>query len=438
MKNSETANWRKRLFFSATFLLSILVVFSCKKKENPLGESVINQNGVLSSGGVDTFTLETFSYFDDSVVSDNAPFALLGSYNDPVFGTYNAEVYTQVRLSGNAPNFGNLDSIVIDSLILGLEYIGSYVDAGIQNVEVYEIGEDLFIDSTYYSFESKTHATGTDLVVAGMGALNFDLDEITVIDLDTVDTQLRIPLDTNLAWSLINESATGNGNFLDNDAFVNYFKGLHILTNNSFQSSGTGGVFYFNLTDPLSKLTIYYRFNGVPKTFDFVINSSVADFNHIDINNTATQVETVINDTISGQSEFYSQAFGSRAVVRFDGINNIPKTAVIHSATLELPVSFQTGSNYTPGITLSVTTILNDGTSQLFSVNAFGNYSDFSKKFTVDLRQYIQAVVNGDIENTGLIFSPILHSTSAERIIFNGSESNNKDKPKLSILYTEF
>ena len=113
-----------------------MVVFSCKKKENPLGESVINQNGVLSSGGVDTFTLETFSYFDDSVVSDNAPFALLGSYNDPVFGTYNAEVYTQVRLSGNAPNFGNLDSIIIDSLILGLEYIGSYGDAGIQNVEV--------------------------------------------------------------------------------------------------------------------------------------------------------------------------------------------------------------------------------------------------------------------------------------------------------------
>ena len=438
MNTIETALWRKSLILSATFLLGTFLIFSCKKKENLLGQNTIDQNELLGSGGVDTFTLQTFSYFDDSVISDNAPFALLGSYNDPVFGTYNTEIYTQIRLSGNSPDFGDLNTIVIDSLILGLEYIGSYGEAGIQNIEVYEIGEDLHIDSTYYSFDTKTNLTGTDLVVAGMGAIDMDVENITVIGLDTVDAQIRIPLDTNLAKTFMTEANSGSGNFVDNDAFLTYFKGLHIKTNNGIQASGTGGIFYFNLSDPLSKMTIYYTQDGEQKEFDFIINSSAADFNHIDIDNSLTNVETVLNDTISGQTEFYSQAYGSRAIVRFDGINNLPTTAVIHSATLELPISHQSGSDYDPGINISVATTLDAGSTTLFNVNTVGSYSEFTKSFTIDLRAYVQAIINDELENNGLVFSPLLHSTSAERIIFNGPESTNKKKPKLSILYTEF
>ena len=437
MNNIQTATWRKSLVLSATFLLSILLIVSCKKKENLLGQNTIDQNELLGSNGVDTFSLQTFSYYDDSVISDNSPFALLGSYNDPTFGTYNAEFYTQILLSGSSPDFGDLNDIIIDSMVLGLEYIGSYGDPGIQNIEVYEIGEELFIDSSYHSFDTKSPATGTNLVV-GSGVFDLDVENITVIGIDTVDSQLRIPLDTNLARTFMLEANAATGTFLDDASFTSYFKGLHVLANNGLQSSGTGGVVYFNLNDALSKVTIYYRQLGEAKTFDFLISSNAADFNHIDIDNAMTNVETVLTDTISGQSEFYTQAFGSRAVVRFDWINNIPKTAVIHSATLELPISYQTSNEYTPGNSISVATTLEAGSTTIYGVNAVGNYSDFSKSFTIDLRAYVQAIVNEELENNGLIFSPILHATSAERIIFNGPLTSNKDKPKLSILYTEF
>ena len=136
------------MVLSAAFLFSLLLSISCKKKENLLGQNSIDQNELLNSDGIDTFSLQTFSYFDDSVISDNAIFGILGSYNDPVFGTYRSEIYTQILLSGSSPNFGDLNDVIIDSMVLGLVYNGLYGDVGAQTIEVYEMGEELFIDST--------------------------------------------------------------------------------------------------------------------------------------------------------------------------------------------------------------------------------------------------------------------------------------------------
>ena len=438
MNNHTTALWRKSFTLTATFLLIVFVIFSCKKKQNTLGSGSIDQNELLSSGATDTFSLTTYSYYDDSVVSDNAPFALLGSYNDPAFGTVNNEIYTQIRLSGNAPDFGDLSTIIIDSVILGLEYIGYYGETGIQTVQVFEIGEDFYLDSTYYSFESLTDQTGTDLVATSENNIDFDHENTTIIGSDTVDSQLRIPLDTNFARSLMVEAGSGSGTFLDNDAFTSYFKGLHIKTNNGIQQSGDGGVFYFNLNDPLSKMTIYYRLAGESKTFDFIINTNAADFNHVDIDPSMTNVEAVLNDSTVGQQEFYTQSFGARSRVHFDGINNLPKTAVIHKAVLELPISYQSNNEFHPGVNLSVATFLESNSTVLYNVNASAEYNDFTKRYELDLRAYVQAIIQGEIENHGLVLSPILHNTSSTRIIFNGPDTQNKEKPRLTLLYTEF
>jgi hypothetical protein len=429
--------WRKGLVLSATFLFGLFLIFACKKKVNPLGENAINPNELLQSGGIDTFSLTTFTYKDDTIISDNAPFAILGSYNDPVFFFFYSEIYTQFRLSGLSPDFGALSSIIVDSFVLGLNYVGYYGDPGIQNIEVYELLDDLHIDSTYYSFSSPT-TNAINLVQPGMGSIELNAQNVTVIGQDTVDSQLRVHLSTSKAKQLMIEAESGSGSFDDNDAFLSYFKGLHIKTNNMGQLPGEGGVFYFNLNDPMSKLTVYYTKNGEQNTFDFLINSSCADFNHVDVINTGTEVETVINDTISGQYQFYAQSFCGRAVVQIPGLDNIPRNAVIHTAILDLPVQYQTNTNYAPGLDISVTVRLEEGSTSLYSVNTIGSYSDYRKSFQIDLRGYIQDVVSGELNNTGLIFSPLLHNTSADRIIFNGPETINKVKPKLTILYTEF
>ena len=431
---SEKNSWRKVFKLSATFLLLFFVFTSCKKKDSAAGKDLMNPEDLLNSAQVDTFTLNTFSIAEDSLISDNPAYAVLGSYNDPKFGTVNANFYTQLRLSGLNPNFGDVSTITIDSVMLGLEYAGFYGEFSSQKVEVYEMTEAINIDSVYYSFSTKT-TTSTDLVEPGYGTFTPDPDGITVIGSDTVDTQLRIKLKNSLGTQLINEAASGGTNFTSNENFLSYFKGLHVRVNNASQLAGKGGVFYFNLNDPLSKMTVYYTQDGSQKTFDFLINSECADFNHVDIDNTGKPVQNVIDNPSSGQVEYYSQAFKSRAVVKMAGLKNLPTNAIIHKAELILPIQYQTGAKYLPPDELSVSAMIN---GKLSGIGVFGLYDYAFKHYTVDVRNYMQALVSGQISTDELILSPRLFITSAERVIFSGPYSTNKKKPKLVVTYTKF
>jgi hypothetical protein len=431
---SEKNSWRKVFKLSATFLLLFFIFTSCKKKDSAAGKDLMNPEDLLNSAQVDTFTLNTFSIAEDSLISDNPAYAVLGSYNDPKFGTVNANFYTQLRLSGLNPNFGDVSTITIDSVMLGLEYAGFYGEFSSQKVEVYEMTEAINIDSVYYSFSTKT-TTSTDLVEPGYGTFTPDPEGITVIGSDTVDTQLRIKLKNALGTQLINEAASGGTNFTSNENFLSYFKGLHVRVNNASQLAGKGGVFYFNLNDPLSKMTVYYTQDGSQKTFDFLINSECADFNHVDIDNTGKPVQNVIDNPSSGQVEYYSQAFKSRAVVKMAGLKNLPTNAIIHKAELILPIQYQTGAKYLPPDELSVSAMIN---GKLSGIGVFGLYDYAFKHYTVDVRNYMQALVSGQISTDELILSPRLFITSAERVVFNGPNSTNKKKPKLVVTYTKF
>lgn len=434
MNFSYPNSWRKVFGLSATFLMTLFIMASCKKKESTLGNDILDPNSLLNSTQVDTFQLTTFTIAEDSLISDNPAYAVLGSYNDPKFGKVNASFYTQVVLSGLNPNFGDLSSITVDSLVLGLEYVDYYGELSPQTVEVYQLTEKLHIDSTYYSFQHKAHSS-TNLVVPGFETFTPKPNGETIIGEDTVDAQLRIRLNNALASQLINESASGGTNYSSTDNFKDYFKGLYVKVNNPIQSSGKGGVFYFNLNAPLSKMTIYYTQDGENKTFDFLINSECADFNHVDIDNTGKPVQNVINDTVSGQTEFYAQAFKSRAVVAIPGLKNLPKKAVIHKAELILPIQYQTGTKYLPSDELSVSVRINN---LLSGIGVFGFYDNFTKSYTVDCRNYVQALVSGDITTTELYLSPRFFITSAERVIFNGPNTINKKKPQIVVTYTEY
>lgn len=438
MHKNQSFMWRKGLVLSATFLFSLFLIASCKKKDSFIGQNSINQNDLLSSGGIEIYDLTTFTILEDSIISDNPAFGIIGSYNDPVFGVVNSEIYTQFRLSGLNPSFGITSDIIIDSFVLGLEYVGFYGESGNQTFEVFEINDadGLSIDSTYYSFSTKS-TTGVNLVPPGSEIIDLNTSNVTVISHDTIDSQLRINLDTLLARSIIDESISNLTTFNSNENFNEFFKGLHIRTNNPSQFSGEGGLFYLNLNDALSKLTIYYRQDGIRKTYDLLINSSAADFNHVDVDNSMTNVETVINDTVSGQTEFYSQSFGSRAVVQIPFLDNLPENIVVHKATLELPVQYQSGSKYNPGFDVSVATRIALDDPDLYGVT-IGSYDDYSKQFTIDLQAYVQAISNGEQLNTELIISPILFITTGDRIIFNGQNTTNKAKPKFTIIYTEY
>lgn len=427
--------WRKGFVLSATFLFTLLFIgVSCKKDTNLLGGNVIDQNELLSSGGVDTFSLKTFTIIDDSVISNDPRYALLGNYNDPEFGPVKASFYSQIRLSGLNPNFGtNPGDIVIDSFVLALEYAGSYGNVSTQTFEVYRVDEKMHADSIYYS--SSILAIQPENLVNGSGQLTLDPNAISVIGQDTVRSQLRIPLKPAKALEIITDAINGVADFGSDESFTsNYYKGIYVKSSTTGQASGTGSVANFDLKDQDSKLTIYYsQGSETGKVFDFKINDNCPSFNHVETDYTGKFIQNVINDTISGQTEFYAQSHKSRAVVDIASIKNLPKNIVVHSAKLHLPVEHKLTSKLVPSSGLVV---LNAETLSIISATT--TYSASSSSYIIDLRAFIQGYLTGIHTSTEMILSPGLFISSVDRIVFNGPNTTNKNKPKLIITYTEF
>ena len=440
MTKKHSFTWRKSIVFSATFLFIALVSVSCKKKENQIGLNNINQNDLLSSNGQDTFSLVTYTFVEDSTNTKDNTVSLLGSYNDPTFGMVTAEIYSQLHIQSLSPDFGDLSTVVMDSFVLGLVYSGHYGEVGDQTIEVFEIDDANGIsnddDSIYYQFSSVSSDQTTNWVDPNYQVVNMNPDNTTIINEVEVPSQLRIHLDTNKAKTFMQDAALLPASFESTDAFSDYFKGLHIRTANGIQAQGEGGAFYFSLKAASTKMTIYYTQDGESKTYDFYINGETPHFNKVNMDNSTTNVQDVIDTPELGQQEYYAQAFRSRAAIEMTTITDIPANAVLHSAVMNLSVSHQTGVEYEPG----PISVLREDPDNPGKYIAIGNavYSTVNKSYSFDLRYHIQRVLNGELENTRLILSPLFFNTSADRIIFNGSETINKTKPSLRILYTEF
>ena len=417
--------------------LCCFAILSCKKKEYQLGADVIDSSDILGGSSVDTFSLYTYTITEDSVISDNPANVVLGSYEDPIFGHYEASIFTQLRLAGVDPNFGDPNSIVIDSFVLALEYVGYYGDLDPQTFEVFELDEAMSLDSSYYSFSTINHSS-TNLVPFENATITPNTSSPTIVDGDSLAPQLRIHLDTNLARNLILEATSGTSTFSSNDEFLEFFKGLHIKTNNVLQSAGEGAALYLDINDPSSKATIYFRQDGEPTSYDLLMNSDCADFTKVSIDQTGTDVEQVVIDSTAGQNTYYAQAFGARAAMSIPGLLNIPTNSVIHRADLSLPIQFQTGYKYQPGSNVSLATRVDSLSQGLINVGVIGVYNALDKSFDINIRDYVQSIVNKDLPLTELMVSPLYFINSAERIVFNGSNTINKKKPKLTITYTSY
>lgn len=438
IKTRTIYNWRGVVSFSATFLLVALMLMSCKKDKSGIGSGVLPPGSALSSEGVDTFALRTYSISVDSVLSKNPRFNLLGKYNDPYTGLVDASFYTQLSLSSFEQDFGDLNDIKMDSAVLSFRYGGYYGEPSEHIFEIYEIDEDLDEDEDviYYYF-SEVNIKTTNLVPMGNneGVITPTPLENAVVGNDTLQPQLRIPLDTVFAKSLMGLASNSSSN----EDFKAGFKGLLCKVTTPTMAQGQGSVFYLESTNPASKLTVYYTTDDtIQNTFDILITNPDVDFNAMSFDRSGTQLEQVINDTIPGLETFFAQAFQARAKIEFPSVSDIPETAILHSARLILPISYFAGSDFYPSTEVAVAAKLFDDKDQLFVIQNLVTYNQQLRVYIFDLREYVQRIINGEVINDGLVVSPRLFNTSTERIIFNGPLTTNKTKPKLDIVYTVF
>lgn len=433
---TKTFCWRKALVLSVTFFSAFLLLIGCKKDKNPLGQDALPDGTGIKSGSIDTFSLRTYSIVADTVITKNPRYNLVGSYNDPEFGLLETQFFTQLSVSGFSPDFGDFDSITVDSLVLYFRYGGYYGTPNKQLFEVYELEEELSADSTYYGFSS--------VPVKPQNLVKMDNDEgnilpkplkNAVVGNDTVPPHLSIPLSNELGLELMEIAS----NSASNQDFFEAFKGINVRVNNPQPAPGVGSILYLESVNPASKMVVYYKKDTVPESFDFLIRNEFQDFNKITTDREGTKLAQVLEDTISGQVEFYAQASQVRAKVEFPSISDIPDNKVVQRAELELPVSYFSGSDLYPSSTVSVGARFYDDINDLFLVAPSGvDYNAQRRAYIIDLRDHIQKIIIGERINDGLVISPAMFNTTTERIIFNGPETLNKSKPKLRIVYSEF
>lgn len=441
---------------SATFFALVLVLSACKKEETTIGANL--QNGNMNVVVQDTFTIITYSEEIVEMESDETSVALLGAYNDPVFGAVKCGFVTQIVPNDLDPSFEGLGAFTMDSVVLALRYtsINYYANLDDIIVEVYEIDDVLNRDNqSYFTTEEPTLLdAGNNLVLDLNEGSEVEVDFVgnAFVGDDTLAPQMRIHLDTEVGEGLIADALAGQ---MGVNFQTSTFKGLYVRVADFGGSSGQGTVVYFALEDFLSKLSIYYHSEaGVAGTYDFKINTTTARYNKIEYDRSGTVIEEALADQSLGENAFYMQGGSVRGVIQLPYITDFytdtlgkfdPK--IINKAELILPIQDFQSDVFDPTTRLFIGRILDEQKSVFIrdynlGTSVSGNtvsYDEANKEFRFLMTQEIQALLNGEEDNVGYrIYAPGFFASSIERIIFNGSNSALKDKPRLEITYTEY
>ena len=431
---------REVLKLSASFLIAFFVFSSCKKEITTVGTD-INPNE-LNIVVQDTFSVITKTVITDSLPTDETTTNLLGGLTDPELGKVDCGIVTQLRLSSESPNFGNIADITVDSVVLSFVYDSRLHYGELQPLtfEVFEIGTQLDKEEEYYRNTPVT-TVGSNLIVPGMETILPEPNTNVIVADDTLAPMLRIHLKTSLGEYFINNVSQLNSN----DNFTTFFKGLYVklASSNTFQEN-EGTVLYFSLLNALSNMVLYYTIGGENKKFTFNINSNSARFNKMDFDFTSTPLESSINSEASAQEKIYFQASHIRPEFHFPFLDQFGdnRNIVINKAELIVPVQDFESSPFDPSNALFIGRVSSNFLSGLtfdYSAGSTINYDFTDNIFRFNLTRDLQRVVSGEIENTGYrVFSTNFFGSSIERIIFSGPKSIAKDKTKLIITYTEY
>lgn len=281
------------LFFSITFL-----IWSCDDDFIESGAGFINSIELPPMYEVEH--LKAYSDQIESVQTNSLQKYLIGSFNDPIFGKTKASLLTQVRLRQTTHNFGTDPEI--DSVVLSLPLFSSALNEdefrldsifgdGEVVFKVYESKKllrdidpgpegDFQASQAYYSDQLEEFSgVIEDEPLAITEPFNpRDLDKLIVLEerrdsvnIDTLNLSPRIRI--KLPNSFFQEkilNQIGTANLASNNAFVNSFRGLHIVAE---EVNGNGAMIAFDIfvseqNDRNAEIIMYYRSMRQRPNFD--------------------------------------------------------------------------------------------------------------------------------------------------------------------------
>ncbi len=427
------------------FLLCALVLFAvsgCKKPTDLQADGLLPQEDVLYANQSDTARILSYIVREDTLSTDELSACLLGSYTDETFGRTLASFSTQFVLSGANPSFP--ETFEVDSVIFSVAYTGySYGSMGEGYLSVKELSADLPKSG---SFNSSYNAPVMNENLLADASQTFQFKPKTYLYgiADSLAPQLRIPLKTSLGNRLLQPADT---TALDSDEnFQAYFKGLKVEA-----GSYPMGVVALDLTNINSKITVYYRFDngGLADTtfYEFPVTSDCGRYSRLQhFYQYATQPELqgfVTTDTLANQTMAYLQAgAGTKTKLVLPNLLDLQINGgrIVNKA--ELIVPFEKDARYSPTGQIFIFYQNSEGTlvalPDQFSGTIGGGVEEANKRYRLNITQYVQKVISGDLENAPLFIVSGAAGVSVNRTIIHGPEfsENHFENLRLVITYS--
>lgn len=428
---------------TALFFLVLAIASSCEKPDTNIGSDLLPDSDNLDAFYIDTDEVIAYNIVEDSVRTSPAISGMLGTYHDPMMGKHRSEMFFQLRLPTSNVNFGgDTADIVIDSLVLSLDYLNNfYGKLEPFSVEVFELDEDLEFDTIYYS-NAELNTIEEDLVKEGFELITPDpinLDGISIGG-EIVASQMRIRLDEEWGEKFVDPMNTEN--LVDNISFLEFFRGFRVKTGDE-----DAAITFIDLTNEQSKMTLYYHYNTdtINFEFDFQLNESGQRFNRFVHDYSESVVQYHLEDSTLGNDRLFLQAGGGlNIMMEFPTIESWKDSVniAINKAEIVFPVS-DIKSGLTPPSRIFAVTYVND-TTEISIPDAFegdghlGGFIDFQdQEYRINITRYFQQVLTGELDNSGLRIRPSFNATNFNRVSIFGF--NNAIKPgKLELTYTKF
>jgi hypothetical protein len=377
---------------------------------------------------------------EDTLSTDELSACLLGSYTDETFGRTVASFATQFVLSGASPSFPA--TFEVDSVIFSVSYTGySYGSLGEGYLSVRELSADLPKSS---GFNSSYNAPVLNENLLANTSQTFQFKPKTFLfgTEDSLAPQLRIPLKTNLGTRLLQPT---DPTALESDEnFQTYFKGLKVEA-----GSYPMGVVALDLTNINSKITVYYRFDngGLADTtfYEFPVTSDCGRYSRLQhFYQYATQPdlqELVTSDTLANQTMLYLQAgAGTKTKIEFPNLLNlqINEGRIVNKA--ELIVPYEPDSKYAPTSQIFIFYQNSEGKlialPDQFSGNIGGGVEESNKRYRLNITQYIQKVISGELENAPLFIVSGAAGVSVNRTVLHGPDFSNVSSENTRLIIT--
>lgn len=408
------------------FLAVLLIgLFTACEEPDLIGDNILppgDQPGLLV---IDTFTFSARSGQEDSLISSRTESPLFaGTINDPSVGFSQAGFAIQTRIGNTISSSTFNGATAVDSIILVFAWRAVYGDANsTHRFSVYELGESLSTDSSYYSTRSFTKSN----LLAHVDFVPAPSDSV-VVDSINRSPQLRIALDTAFGGKIVREYLSNPSAFGDNGSWQNYFKGIVIVDS----ADGNGSIITFESLSSLNRMTLYYQGD---RSYDFILDGNVARANSFTHQYISDYTDTLSDATLAVQS-----MAGLKSLLIIPGLDQLSALGPLSINKAEVSFKVLAGStsgDYDAHDNLLVFKRDSSGKNALIpdaleSSSYYGGSFDLvSQSYRFNIARYIQQIINGTEENNGLFLVAGGSTSNARRTLIDASSL------KLTITYTQ-